>query len=112
MREIEESREKKEKPKRGVCQKIGHNEDQYFEVIGYPLGCRKSARDKKVGPWTERKGPKGAQVSIDDNPIPGLTQAQYNNLVQYLNYEDDTSKMTNQTPPIANMAGKINSGKP
>ncbi|KAL0399838.1 UNVERIFIED_CONTAM: Copia protein [Sesamum radiatum] len=49
---------------------------------------------------------------MDDSPIPGLTQAQYNRLVQYLSHEDNTSKMTNQTPPIANMAGKINFGKP
>ncbi|KAL0303365.1 UNVERIFIED_CONTAM: hypothetical protein Sradi_6204600 [Sesamum radiatum] len=104
--------ERKERPKCGVCQKVGHTEDQCFEVIGYPPGWRKSARDKRIGPWTKKKGPKVAQVSMDDSPIPGLTQAQYNRLVQYSSHEDNTSKMSNQTPPIANMAGKINFGKP
>ncbi|KAL0303371.1 UNVERIFIED_CONTAM: hypothetical protein Sradi_6205200 [Sesamum radiatum] len=63
-----ESKEKR--PKCGVCQKVGHTEDQCFEVIGYPPG---SARDKRIGPWTKKRT-KVAQVSMDDSPIPGLSK--------------------------------------
>nr|GMD06150.1 Integrase, catalytic core [Ipomoea batatas] len=76
---------RRDKPMCGHCQKIGHTEDQCYEIIGYPAHWRK-----------------------DINPLRNLTQAQLTKLFQFLNTDEDKFKHGGtSTNPTVNMAGKI-----
>ncbi|KAI9112855.1 hypothetical protein K1719_016172 [Acacia pycnantha] len=55
--------ERKEKPRRGHCQKLGHTNDKCYEIICYPSNWRKSNRATRRdrGSWNDRcNGPKVA----------------------------------------------------
>nr|GMC62960.1 Integrase, catalytic core [Ipomoea batatas] len=98
-----------DKPMCGHCQKIGHTEDQCYEIIGYPAHWRKGPRDKRGGQYAEHKAaPKAAHVDTDINPLRNLTQAQLTKLFQFLNTDEDKFKHGGtSTNPTVNMAGKI-----
>ncbi|OMO64840.1 Integrase, catalytic core [Corchorus capsularis] len=104
---------KKDKPRCEHCQKVGHTKEQCYEIIGYPT--RKNLRDKKEkGGQTvnHRTFPKAAQVESEMTSIPGLTQAQLAKLVQFLNVDGESSKLTQRsTTSAVNMAGKIETDK-
>ncbi len=105
--------ERKDRPKCEHCNKLGHVEEECFEIIGYPPGWNKGKREKKGGPWINKKdGPKVAQVGANGSPISGLTQAQYDRLLQFLGRDGEAPKPEGQAPPTVNMAGKINFTKP
>ncbi|XP_019167830.1 PREDICTED: uncharacterized protein LOC109163537 [Ipomoea nil] len=44
---------RRDKPICGHCQKIGHTEDQCYEIIGYPTHWQKGPRDKRGGQYTD-----------------------------------------------------------
>ena len=98
---------KKERPRCSHCQKIGHMEDQYFEIMGYHSDWQKNANKKE-----RRFVPKVAQAGPETIPVPGLTHEQFNCLVQYLSADQEATKqMTSSvvkpvSTPVANMAGK------
>ncbi|KAJ1382198.1 Zinc finger, CCHC-type superfamily [Sesbania bispinosa] len=99
---------RKEKPKCGHCQKIGHTADRCYEVIGYPPDWKKSRREKKdkSGSWNDKKnGPKAAQVIVEGSPILGLSIQQYERLLQQLNVDVESNISPQQSQPNVNMAG-------
>nr|GMC49225.1 retrovirus-related Pol polyprotein from transposon TNT 1-94 [Ipomoea batatas] len=100
---------RRDKPTCGHCQKIGHTEDQCYEIIGYPAHWRKGLRDKRGGQYIDQKAtPKVAHVDADVNPLRSLTQAQMARLVQFLNTDEEKFKHGGASAtPSVNMAGKI-----
>lgn len=101
---------KKERPRCDYCQKIGHIQEECWEIVGYPTDWRKPNRDKKekAGTWNgKRAGSEAAQVIIEESPIPGLPLQLYDKLMQQLKDTSEPAIGMHQlkSKPSVNMAG-------
>lgn len=104
---------KRDKPKCDHCQKIGHTEEQCYELIGYPSDWKKGGRDRREKNYKSgerRSNPRAAQVSHGSDTGPSMTLDLYDRLMKYLSQEEEQGQTNRQ--PVANMAGKIVYNRP
>ncbi|KAJ0488998.1 putative retrotransposon Copia-like protein [Helianthus annuus] len=78
------------------CNKDGHNKDGCFKRIGYPEWWPGKGKQEKAKP-------KAACVEGEKSPIPGLSDAQYQQFVKLFGSKEDSTKEENT--PVANLAG-------
>nr|GFD25944.1 hypothetical protein [Tanacetum cinerariifolium] len=79
-----------------LCGKDGHNEDGCFKKIGYPDWWPRKVRKEKQIPSTDR-------VEGESWPTPGITEAQYRQLINVL--EAKGGIVRQEETPIVNMSG-------
>lgn len=102
------------KAKCDECGKLGHTREDCWEIVGYPQEWRKNNKDKKEKSITwngKKQGAKVVVAAVDDSPIPGLNNQQFEGLLKYIKDQKEGS-CSNQGKAAVNMAGNIQSFKP
>ncbi|CAL1402205.1 unnamed protein product [Linum trigynum] len=100
-----------EKPRCSHCNKLGHSREACFKLIGYPGDQGKGRQGERGAVQRRNKGegkqtqPRAANVEVDDNPIPGLSAAQFAQLKQMLTpppvpTPDPTAHMADKSPEL------------
>ncbi|KAM0021620.1 putative RNA-directed DNA polymerase [Helianthus debilis subsp. tardiflorus] len=82
------------------CGKDGHKKSGCFKIIGYP--------EWWIGKGKETSKPKAAFAANMTSPIPGLTEEQYQQFINFFGSNEQMDK--GEGKPTANVAGNISKG--